>query len=66
MYYLAPSELDYKAKKCKRCFYIHKKNKYHLATSLHQFFLVLMFVRQIILNLKTAVILQINYLKAGL
>jgi hypothetical protein len=27
MYYLAPSELDYKAKKCKRCFYIHKKDK---------------------------------------
>ena len=27
MYYLAPSELDYKAKKCKRCFYIYKKNK---------------------------------------
>ena len=27
MYFLAPSELDYKAKKCKRCFYIHKKDK---------------------------------------
>ena len=27
MYYLAPSELDYKAKKCKRCFYIHKKER---------------------------------------
>ena len=27
MYTLAPSELDFKAKKCKRCFYIHKKNR---------------------------------------
>ena len=40
-----------------------KRTKYHLATSLHPFFLALMFVRQIILNPKTAVILQINYLK---
>ena len=26
-YRFSPSELDYKAKKCKRCFYIHKKYK---------------------------------------
>jgi len=26
-YKFSPSELDYKAKKCKRCFYIHKKYK---------------------------------------
>ena len=26
-YNFSPSELDYKAKKCKRCFYIHKKYK---------------------------------------
>ena len=26
-YSFSPSELDYKAKKCSRCFYIHKHNK---------------------------------------
>ena len=55
MYYLAPSELDYKAKKCKRCFYIYKKDKISSGVSLHQYFQVLTFVRQIILNLKIVV-----------
>ena len=39
---LAPSELDYKPKKCQRCFYLEKNHKIGLKIFLHQFFQDLM------------------------
>ena len=52
-YLFSPSELDYKAKKCPRCFYISKHYKINAGDRPPPVFLVLMLYRNLISKIQT-------------